>query len=129
MRLGRESSGCRRSSAFAPPNDRTTCPSCSAFLWPASGRKPSKAPIDDKWNYILERNDNSISALLEFDLTASGVENLLAANEEDELPPDEEDVPLPPEREPRREPASERAPATEPEPPPPPPALEPPSFK
>lgn len=47
-------------------------------------------------------------------LAASTVANLLAAIEEDELPPDEEDVPLPPEQE--SEPESESEPKPKPKP-------------
>jgi len=47
---------------------------------------------------------------------ASTIANMLAAIEEDELPPDEEDVPLPPEQEPDPEAEPESKPKTEPKP-------------
>jgi hypothetical protein len=49
-------------------------------------------------------------------LAASTIANLLAAIEEDELPPDEEDVPLPPEQEPAPEPTPPEPKATPPKP-------------
>jgi len=69
---------------------------------------------------------------------ASTVANLLAAIEEDALPPDEQDVPLPPEQEPEPEPEPppDVAPEPEPEPPPkparpskPPPSTPPPELE
>lgn len=49
-------------------------------------------------------------------IAASATSNLLAAIEEDQLPPDEEDVPLPAEQEPAAEPPPEPEPAPEPAP-------------
>jgi len=49
-------------------------------------------------------------------VAASAIANLLAAIEEDALPPDEEDVPLPPEQEPTPEPTPTSEPKTAPAP-------------